>query len=440
VQSLSKQIEATFAQIPKQAQVFIAYSGGVDSHVLLHLCAVYRHDFRLHAVYIHHGLQDVAEGWGQHCQATAEQLQIGFSLLRVNAHPAPGQSPEEAARNARYQALQALLNNGDVLMLAQHREDQLETVLLQLFRGAGLPGLSGMPAQCQFGKGQMVRPLLDASKQAILDYAQAQNLHWVEDPTNQQNDYDRNYLRNVILPNLKERWPASDKTVSRSAQHCAEAQSILTELAQELLNQVLLTEHNTLDINKLLSFTQQKQHLIVRQWFKYLGLKMPPQSLLSRIFTEVIAAKTQSDPVLALAEHSVRRYHGQLYCVPNFAVFDMSDKLWPRDQRVVTISKQMSITAYEASTGILAKQWQNALVTVRFRSGGETIKLPGRQGHHALKKLYQEAGIPPWQRTAMPLIYLDDKLAAVADLWISADFYTDQTTTSCVRLVVDGIR
>jgi len=440
VQSLSKQIDATFAKIAKQAQIFIAYSGGVDSHVLLHLCALYRHDYQLHAVYIHHGLQEVAESWGLHCQATAEQLQIDFSMLRVNAHPAPGQSPEEAARNARYQALQALLGNGDVLLLAQHREDQLETVLLQLFRGAGLPGLSGMPAQCQFGKGQMYRPLLDNSKQAILDYAHAQNLHWVEDPTNQQNDYDRNYLRNVILPSLKQRWPASAKTVSRSAQHCAEAQSILTELAQELLNHVLRTEDNTLTINTLLSFTQQKQHLIVRQWFKYLGLKMPPQSLLSRIFTEVIAAKTQSDPALTLAEHSVRRYHGQLYCVPTFAVFDMSEKQWPRGQSVLTISNQMSITAKDAQTGINAEQWQNTLVTVRFRSGGETIRLPGRQGHHTLKKLYQEAGIPPWQRTAMPLIYLDDKLAAVGDLWISADFYTDQTTTRCVRLVVDGFR
>ena len=217
--------------------IFIAYSGGIDSHVLLHLCASDAQlKAKLTAVYINHGLQAESESWGKHCEQVCNSLDVKFISLTANAQAAPGESPEEAARNARYAVLKPLLGADDVLLLAQHAEDQLETVLLQLFRGSGLKGLSGMPASMAFGQGKLVRPLLEVSKNDIIAYANAHNLKWIEDPSNQHRHFDRNFLRHDIIPLLKQRWPSLAVTVSRAAGHCANAQDLLGAIADDGLN------------------------------------------------------------------------------------------------------------------------------------------------------------------------------------------------------------
>ncbi|MEQ1531535.1 MAG: tRNA lysidine(34) synthetase TilS, partial [Methylococcales bacterium] len=327
--ALSEHLASALTQIQANAHIYVGYSGGVDSHVLLHLCAAYKKQHKITAVYIHHGLQAEAEAWAQHCQGIADELGVGFLMLRVNAWPQPGQSPEEGARNARYSALKALLAEGDVLMLAQHREDQLETVLLQLFRGSGLRGLSGMPEAIGFGKGLMLRPLLSASKQSLVDYAQAKQLRWVEDPSNQSNDYDRNFLRNAVLPLIKQRWPACDKTVARAATHCADAQVLLNELAEQLFAGVFNPAQQTLQIPELLKLPMSKQQLVIREWFQALGLKMPAQAFVQRILQEVIAAQPGRDPVLAGQGYALRRYRQHLYCVLARGNNDVQDTLWP---------------------------------------------------------------------------------------------------------------
>ena len=185
-------------------QVFVAFSGGVDSHVLLHLCASSPAlKNKLTAVYVHHGLQKQADQWAEHCVQIAKQLSVSFRMVPVDAKHMPGESPEETARIVRYQALQSLLDENDVLLLGQHREDQLETILLQLFRGAGLAGLAAMPEKKSFGKCLLLRPLLDISQQEIKAYAVEHKLDWIEDPSNLRNEFDRNYLRNSIIPLIK---------------------------------------------------------------------------------------------------------------------------------------------------------------------------------------------------------------------------------------------
>ncbi len=418
----------------EQQRFYVAYSGGVDSHVLLHCCAsIARLKNKLTAVYVHHGLQVEAEAWVGHCERTAKELGVEFLTLRVNADAAPGESPEEAARNARYAALKSLMAAGDVLLLAQHREDQLETVLLQLFRGSGLRGLSGMPERQAFGSGVMFRPLLNTSKQAICDYAAAHQLSWVEDPSNQSNDYDRNFLRNAVVPLLKQRWPAIDKTVARSAKHCADAQVLVEEVADELFSAAFNPADQTLCISRLMEHQLHPQQLILRHWFRHLGLKMPAQAKVERILNEVVAAAGHRDPVLSGQGYSIRRYRDKLYCLANLSGTDLQlsnerqavqdaqqDLVWPNGQASIKIAHDQVLSCEPASQGILREQWQKAKVEVRFRRGGEKISLPGRQGHHSLKNLFQEAGIPPWERDAIPLIYLDGMLAAVGDLWISA--------------------
>ena len=430
----SQIIESALDQHKQPRHVYIAYSGGVDSHVLLHLCALIKPlKDKITAVYVHHGLQAEAESWAKHCEKTAGGLGLNFLVLRVNAFAMSGESPEEAARNARYTALKSLMGCDDILLLAQHREDQLETVLLQLFRGSGLRGLSGMPESMAFGQGVMLRPLLNVSKQAINGYAQSHQLSWVEDPSNQSNDYDRNFLRNVVVPLLKQRWPAIDKTVARSAKHCADAEVLVSEVADELFSTVFNEADKTLRIDRLLEHHGHQQQLVIRHWFQSLGLKMPAQAFVGRILGQVVAASENSNPVLSGQGYCVRRYRDKLYCVKQAAQESRQDFVWPAGQSSIKIANDQVLSCVPSSAGILREQWQSAKVEVRFRRGGEKISLPGRTGHHSLKNLFQEAGIPPWEREGVPLIYLNDTLAAVGDKWISAVFY-DEKPEDCISL------
>ena len=430
----SHPIESALNQFNNVAHIYIGYSGGVDSHVLLHLCAsITTLKDKITAVYIHHGLQSEAESWARHCEKTAQSLGVEFIVLRVNAVANKGESPEEAARNARYNALKTLIGIDDVLLVAQHREDQLETVLLQLFRGSGLRGLSAMPESMVFGQGVMLRPLLNVSKLAIDDYAQVHALNWVDDPSNLSNDYDRNFLRNAVLPLLKQRWPACDKTVARSARHCADAQLLISALAEELFHRVFNAADKTLCISQLQSFEVAQQQLVIRQWFQTLNLKMPSQAFVGRLQSEVLSARQNSDPVLSGQGYSVRRYRDKLYYLKQIAPEIVRDSIWPTGQTSIRVSDHQTLFCVLSSAGICREQWQNASIAVKARRGGEKIRLPGRNDHHSLKKLFQEKGIPPWEREAIPLVYLDDKLAAVGDWWISADFYCEKTQ-GCVSL------
>lgn len=421
------------------SRCYIGYSGGVDSHVLLHLCAsIVDLKHKITAVYVHHGLQPEADNWAKHCQHTACELGIDFKMLRVDASPKPGESPEEAARNARYNALKALIDVDCALLVAQHREDQLETVLLQMFRGGGLRGLSGMAASMVFGQGVLIRPLLNVAKQDIIEYAKVHQLHWVEDPSNCLNDYDRNFLRNDILPLLKQRWPALDKTVTRSAAHCASAETLITQTARQWFLSVFNADDNTLLLSQLQAFEASQQQHITRAWFQQLALKMPAQGFVQRIFAEVIHARQNSDPILAGQGISIRRYRDKLYCLKQPQHPLLADFIWPNTITSIALGDNRTLSCVPASSGIPVEYWRNAMIVVRFRVKGEKISLPARVGHHSLKNLFQEAGIPPWERLTLPFIYLDDKLAAVGDKWISSDFYSE--TNESIRLVLRALQ
>lgn len=279
-------------------RIFIGYSGGVDSHVLLHACStLLEFKKQITAVYIHHNLQKEASDWAIHCQKTAEDLGVSFLVVHVDADSKRGESPEEAARNARYDAFKNLIGENDVLLIAQHREDQLETVLLQLFRGSGLKGIAGMPEKMAFAKGHLLRPLLNIGKDEINFYALENKLAWIEDPSNQSTIYDRNFLRQDIIPKLKQRWQSLDKTVARTATHCAEAEGLISNIAQTQFQTVFNTD-NSLDIVKLLRYSPVEQRLILREWFAFLNLKMPSQDFMQRILDEVVFARIDRHPIL----------------------------------------------------------------------------------------------------------------------------------------------
>jgi tRNA(Ile)-lysidine synthase len=423
----SHSIESALTQYHNPPHIYIGYSGGVDSHVLLHLCASMAHlKEKITAVYVHHGLQLEADAWAEHCKKTATGLGVDFKVIRVDAIASQGESPEEVARNARYTALRTLIETDDLLLVAQHREDQLETVLLQLFRGSGLSGLSAMPAFMDFGKGVLLRPLLDTPKIAVEDYAKLHALSWIEDPSNQNNNFNRNFLRNAIVPLLKQRWPACDKTVARSAGHCSEAQLLLSEQAKKLFLPIFNILDETLSISQLIAYSLNQQRLVIREWFQMLNLKMPSQAFIERIQSDVISVRPDSDPLLSGKSYCIRRYRDKLYCLKVDEAEKIVASIWPKMQISFSFSAGQALYFMPSSAGICYDKWQKSTVVVKARSGGEKISLPGRKGHHDLKQLFQEAGIAPWERAGIPLIYLDDKLAVVGNLWISADFYSEK--------------
>jgi tRNA(Ile)-lysidine synthase len=411
--------------VQKANRVYIGYSGGIDSHVLLHACTQLPElKKKIVAVYVHHGLQSQASAWAIHCAEIAHSLNVALEIKYVNAQPMRGQSPEEAARNARYNAFKSLIQQDDLLLTGQHQEDQLETVLLQLFRGSGLRGLSGMPQLLAFGQGWLVRPLLSVSKKVIIDYAQQQALQFIEDPSNQSIVFDRNFLRLHIIPLLKQRWQSVDKTVARAAKHCAQADEILSTLVKQRFKTVYDATDCSINIMSLQAQGPTWQPYIIREWFAHLGLKMPSENTVQRILSEIIHSAQDRLPIMQAQGLSIRRYRLKLYVLRHEEKTFIPCS-WTQGHVEIRLSNQKILKAVLSDQGGLAKKhWDTAAIMIKMRQGGEVLELPNRQGHHTLKKLFQEAGIPPWIRQTIPLIYLNDELAAVGDLWMNKKFYT----------------
>ena len=403
----------------------VAYSGGLDSHALLHAAAQLRsqrNSFLLSAIHIHHGIQAEADRWAEHCAEICRALAVPLQIIHVDAAPASGESPEEAARNARYQALKRCVTQQTALLTAQHRDDQAETVLLQLFRGAGLAGLAGMGMESVFGQGRLIRPLLDCSRQSLIDYAHQHQLQWVEDSSNQQLVYDRNYLRHTIMPLLKKRWPGIDKTLQRSAGHCAEANDQLNRMADELLATLHRSERNTLPTGPLRHHDPATQRLILRAWIRQTGRRAPSTATIHRIIDELIPARHDKNPSIIWREGEIWRYRDELYCLEPQKTLDTTIRYRWDGQSTLKLEGNGELTSYPAADGIDELLWNSRCITVGYRRGGERCQLTGRSGRQQLKKLFQSAAIPPWRRSRIPLIYLDDQLAAVGEQWICEPF------------------
>jgi tRNA(Ile)-lysidine synthase len=413
-------------------RIFIAYSGGLDSLTLLHFCAQQAQlRDRLQAIYIDHGLQTASASWGEHCVQQAAAWSVPCRVIRVDARAASGESPEAAARQARYRAFAPLLGRGDVLLLAQHREDQMETFLLQLLRGSGLAGLAAMPVCAALGEGHLLRPLLDTAKQDIRAYATRHALQWLEDPSNYCDDFDRNFLRRQIVPLLRQRWPALDKTVARSAGHCREA---LLQLQQPGSDWALQAQ---LPLAQLRSLAAPQCVLILRNWLQHHGLRPPSQAQMRQIQQQFIDTEPGTCANIAIQQHIICAYRQDLYCLPQEACQAPLAQLWPQGEVTAVLSNGYRLRLIEADQGIPQILWRTAQCEIRPRSGGETVHLAGRSGGHSLKKLYQEAAVPPWQRRALPILYLNGRLAAVPGLWVDEQAWSN--SQPCYRVLADRV-
>lgn len=405
----------------------MAYSGGLDSLVLLHAMAQLRlglSGIELHALHVDHKLQSVSAQWLQHCEAVCAALQIPCRCLTINAQAMPGESPEAAARHARYQAMATVIEAGDCLLTAHHQDDQAETLLLQLLRGAGFHGLAAMPSCIAFGKGLHARPLLAFSRAELREYAERHALAWIEDSSNLNTDFERNYLRQAIMPRLRERWPAMARTLSRSAGHAADAAYLLDVLAERDIHAVQKTQQNTLSVNRLRGLEKARQCNALRAWIRQQDLPLPSTVHIERIISDVILAAHDSTPCVRWPGAELRRYRDDLHIMPPLPAHDVSQVFTWEMHNPLTLADQTQLCAMPTpGAGIKATSTDTPTVTVQFRQGGERCRPVGRHHTHELKKLFQEQAIPPWQRDRIPLIYVDGQLAAVADLWVCDPFH-----------------
>ncbi len=419
-------------------------SGGIDSIVLLDVLrrVAIKQRFELVALHVNHQINPAAAQWARFCRAYCRRLGVPLTVVKVVV-PREA-SLEAAARNARYAAFAAL--PADFVVLAHNLDDQAETVLLQLLRGAGVKGASAMPvlrkvegemmkdevndkvsrshAASPRGPGSSVppailRPLLEVPRSAIASYAAVRKLEWIEDDSNANVDFDRNFLRHRVLPVIAERYPAYRRTLARAGRNFAEAAALLHELAQRDAQ----VEDARIDIAALRKLTAPRARNALRFFLDAHGARMPSAARLAECLRQLTAPRA-THMAIDLGAHELRRYGGELSVVvktiplraefcrgwqggPHIAVPEMAGKLLMKKSR---------------GAGISLAKLQAAPVTLRTRKGGERLRPDARRPRRSLKNLLQEARLPPWQRERLPLLFCGDSLVYVPGIGIDADF------------------
>ena len=406
----------------------IALSGGLDSIVLLHLFYCLRDqitELQVSAHHINHGLSENAEYWGDFCQQTCKKLNIDFVCTHVNLQKQNRTSLEALAREKRYESLLQNMSVSSYLVSAHHQDDQLETVLLALKRGAGNTGLQGIRSKQALRKGELIRPLLHFSRVQLEEYARRYQLQWIEDESNQDQAFDRNFIRHTISPLLKARWPAIAKTVSRSASICQEQQILLDEIAAFDFIQCAADPviKSVLNINELKLLSRPRVNNVLRYWFKQNNLNYPSVKQLSALWNDVVLAAENATPQIPFQNMMIRRYRECLYLVEEQSII-APDKpvIWQGEPQIsLCLGKiKLNFKLLDKNNNALSIG-SKSLVEICFRtqfSAKVACKPIGRNGSRSVKKLLHEFKVPPWQRDNIPFIFIDGELKQAVGLWL----------------------
>ena len=441
---------------------FIAFSGGLDSTVLLHMH--WQQKLPVHAIHINHQLQSQSDQWAEHCAEICIGWKIPYTITKVNAKKVVGASPEATARAARYAVFKELVIENTVICTAHHQDDQAETVLLQLLRGAGVAGLSAMPEKIPFGKGFLLRPLLNSTREQLQNYAKEHQLKWIDDPSNEDRDFDRNFLRHEIFPLLQKRWPSASRTIARSAAHCGETIDLIKEITQEdyvkccSFPRQLQTCHSRaggdpsenryhyemdsrfggkdesgdnndnslfLRISQLKTLSPSRKKNVIRYWIEQCGLSSPSTAHLEQIYAQLLHGRADANPLVQWPGGNVRRYRDNLYAELTYKKIDLENIIlsWDLAESLTLPAELGILTATSVKGhGFSKEKLKQAPITIRFRQGGERCQPLGRAHSQVLKKLWQEYGIPTWERNQIPLLFCGTELAGVIGHWICTPF------------------
>lgn len=411
----------------------LAYSGGLDSTVLLHqliMLRSYRPDLQLRAIHIYHGLSPFADNWQWHCEQQCQSWQLPLITESVKVDGA-SDGIEAAARNARYAALRRHLQTDEILLTAQHLDDQCETLLLALKRGSGPAGLAAMPSMLTLGGNQLLRPLLDQPRRQLEHWAQRYQLNWIEDESNRDTRYDRNFLRQRILPLVNQRWPHFADAVARSAALCGEQEQLLDELLAESLRAWIQVDGSLL-IAPLQSCSNTHRFALIRRWISRNGGKMPSRDMLQRIWREVISSREDASPSVRMGSYQIRRYRGAIYWLPLQSSLRDCVLEWQPPWRPLTLPQQLG-TLHQDKKGIALRcPATDEQVTVRFYAKGN-VHIVGRTGGRTIKKLWQEFAVPVWQRARQPLLFYNEQLIAALGVYVTHEGRATKASCWCIR-------
>lgn len=417
--------------LPAGSHLLIGLSGGVDSVVLLHLLhrLAPQRGWQLSALHVHHGISPNADAWAAFCVRLCAALAIPLQVERVNIAPLRAHGLEAAARKLRHAAFAD--QHCDFVVLAHHLDDQVETLLLQLLRGAGVRGAAAMPV-LGTGATKIVRPLLHSSRQDILEYAAFHQLEWIEDESNLDDDYPRNFLRHQLLPLLGEKFPAYRATLARSTQNFAEASALLDDLAridatEPLPHPVAKREDiHALAVSRLQALSLPRAKNLLRYFLYQLGAPMPQAVRLDDMLHQLCAARPDASVCITFGGWQVRRYQDRVYAAPELCEFDSQQRLtWQGEAELAwpALHTRILFNTFKGQ-GISLAKLQGEPVTLRLRSGGETLRPSVHSATRTLKNLLQEHHILPWQRDRWPLLYCGEQLVAVPGVAIAAGYQT----------------
>ena len=410
---------ACLQELGRYKTLWVGFSGGLDSTVLLHgLIQQPTLKVKVRAVHIHHGLSVNADRWQSHCQQWCQAMDV--SLVARSVVLSGNGNVEETARIARYEVFSSLIAEHDCLLVAHHADDQAETLLLQLFRGAGIDGLGAMLPTQPFSQGFLARPLLQQTRQTLEAYAAAHHLHWIEDESNANTSFSRNYLRHELMPLIKKRWPNAVGNLRRSAVHCQQGKMNLEALANIDCEELATSKDRLLVGPYFLSLDYSRQVNIIRTWLKYNHIRLPSTQILDRLIQDVIFAQTDAMPFVKWGKVIVRRYQKTLYLLQEEVRLSLSCLEWLHFPSPLFLSSQGDfLEALPAGEGLRVPE--GSFVQVRFRQGGEQLVWRGQTKQ--LKKLWQEWGVPPWRRDSTPLLYINHELAAIVGYAVGDRYY-----------------
>ncbi|HXA36099.1 MAG TPA: tRNA lysidine(34) synthetase TilS [Steroidobacteraceae bacterium] len=411
---------------PGVTGLVVALSGGADSASLLAAAAGLGTSFRglkLRALHVDHGLQSAAASFREACAALCAALDVPLTIIAVDVQARAGESIEAAAREARYAALSEVLEPGECLLTAHHSEDQAETLLLQVLRGAGLRGASAMPVCRPLGLGWHLRPVLEVPQHELLAFGAGMLGDHVADPMNQDLRFDRGYLRQRVWPLIKTRWPGASTTLSRAARHAAEAQELLDRSAASSLSR--LRDGEALSVPGLRALCAPDRINALRFWLFEAGVEAPTTARLKEALRQILDAQADHLPCIVWGNVALRRYGQRVFLTQSRVPRLQGTLRWPRGpESPLDLGPDLGELRWAARTGGLDARRLPQTLTVRRREGGETLKPAAQAKTQSLQHLCQSHGVLPWMRDALPLIFAGDALIAVADLWTDARWCT----------------
>ncbi|WP_036302820.1 tRNA lysidine(34) synthetase TilS [Methylotenera sp. L2L1] len=409
-----KSLTVSSASAPK---LLLALSGGLDSSALLHLLVSLRSllSFDLHALHVHHGLSPNADAWSALCVEQCRLLNVPINIVHVNVAQSSKLGIEAAARQLRYQALfdERLSIQADFIVTAHHQDDQAETLILQLMRGAGVKGLSSM-AEIDQTRG-LIRPLLGVSRQALYDYAMQAGIQWCDDESNDNTQYERNFVRHDVMPVLQARYPSVKSVLARTASHLAEANDLLDTLAEIDAQTLIMNDSLCLQGLSQLSISRAKN--LLRWWFAQHHLSMPTSDHLAEMLQQLLNAKPDAELSINVQDYTLRRYQQRAYLSIE-QLNEPFDLVWNGESELVVPNGGKLIFRQVEGAG-LALKFGMARLRITNRSGGERFKPDVLRPTRTLKHLLQAASIPPWLRDHLPLVYWQDTLACVPGIGIA---------------------